>query len=650
MERTIRLVIGIGAVALLVADLAISRAWSSMMLAGTGAFLFFALFASVSRHWIAVVLLSSCLFPPLVWFTLDTFAVQFWPLWIAALLGGMSPAIITRPWRMAPRWRGPLIMVSLATLVATPIVVARELDFNPALLDDVPFAVLSGLPRFSIEWVLQTALVTVTGVLWFDWLMASTDDDIETLVIQPLVLSIGACALVAVYQMLRDITFLNPTVYGALGRAAGTMFDANVSGMLGAVGIGLVFRLADSSPRRVAWLSLLPVFGLSVWASGSRTASGAAVIVLLSILYPRWRRRSRATLTARAAVIGAAIALTVLLVGAVLIRGTTAVGPLARFARMRPSVSGASTTDALAELWRRNGYGTASSRLIQRYPWAGIGIGGFHQFGPPLSAVGRLPPDNAQNWLRHQVVELGVLGSVGWMLFVVSFGVFVVRGWRGERDRGFDGLRGVLLAFGAISLFGMPTQEVVVAALFWTVAAAFARPRSSEAAVAARAPLSRWVVPAIVLVTAAFGISTWRDAQGALRVPVRARQIGWPYEYGFYPPEPDGSGGVMRWTTRRATALVDVGGSTMHIAIRAPLPHVETDPVRVTVWCEGKRAIDTLVRSGDPVSASVRLPDGLIQTLIDVRVSRTARPRDLDKTSADDRELGAMVSWSFSRS
>ncbi len=644
MERTTRLIVVIGAVALLAGNLALGRAWVGMPATAAAALLAGAGLALYDRRAVALVLASSCLFPPLIWLTLDTFGVHFWILWIAALLGVLLPRLLTTPWQLPPVWRAPLVLTALVVVVAAPLIVAREVDFNPALLGDMPFAVLSGLPRYSAEWVLLVAVTTLTGILWFDWLAGVPDIDVDRTILQPLVLSIGVSSLVAVYQMFADVTLLNPTVYGAMGRASGTLFDGNVAGLAAAVGIGLVFAIADGETRRPTWLALVPLFGLAVWASGSRTASGAAIVVLLTSAVVWWRRTPavsvRLTRGMAAAVATALVAVTLAVLTA---RGATTIGPLQRFARMLPGANGRTAGGAVVELWNRNGYGAAATYLIERYPLVGIGLGTFHQFGPPMTPIGALPPDNAQNWLRHQVVELGVLGSLGWVLFATSFAGFVVRGRRIGEPRRLAHLRGVLVAFAIVSLFGMPTQEVVPLVLFWTAAGGLARQRAQAEV---NRGLARSTLVAVALVTLAFAGVTWQLANSRLRVPVRARQLGWPYSYGFYWPEPDGAGGTVRWMARRATELVDVQGRYLRIAVRAPLPNVERDPVRIAIWSEGRLVLDTLARSGDAVHATVRVPVGLRQLLVDLRVSRTVRPRDADP-AADDRELGALVSWTF---
>ncbi len=51
---------------------------------------------------------------------------------------------------------------------------------------------------------------------------------------------------VALYQLFVDVTVLNPTIYGAIGRASGTVMDANLSGTIAALWIGGAV-LVDSS-------------------------------------------------------------------------------------------------------------------------------------------------------------------------------------------------------------------------------------------------------------------------------------------------------------------------------------------------------------------------------------------------------------------
>src|SRR5262249_2974492 len=154
------------------------------------------------------------------------------------------------------------------------------------------------------------------------------------------------------------------------------------------------------------------------------------------------------------------------------------------------------------------------------------------------------PADNAQSWYRHQLTEFGILGSLGWLAFVVTFGRFVLRPDRAVPPSIWM-VRGILLAFAVISLVGMPTQEITAAITFWTAAAWYLRVAGVPSGEAAPLRARAWWLVALIAVS--FGATTFHAATTELRVAVRARRIGWPYSYGFYWPEPDGSGGEFRW-------------------------------------------------------------------------------------------------------
>ena len=82
-----------------------------------------------------------------------------------------------------------------------------------------------------------------------------------------------------------------------------------------------------------------------------------------------------------------------------------------------------------ASLWTRGGYGTVATRMVRDYPLTGVGIGSFNWMAPDYwrtLANDRLPFDNAQNWWRHQLAELGLVASlpvivwsslIAWLVF-----------------------------------------------------------------------------------------------------------------------------------------------------------------------------------------------------------------------------------------
>jgi hypothetical protein len=644
MERATKLAIVLAAIGLLAFDLAIGRAWVGMAPAGLALFLAAAAATALDRRAVGLALMFAFVFPVIVKLTLDTYAVQFSVLWMAALLGAIVPDALRTPWHVPRRWRAPLVLAALAVAVATPIVVLREIDFDIALFQPGPEAVLSGLPRFFAEWVAQVGLTLLVGVLWFDWLVGARDLSFVRAVLLPLGASATIMAGVSVYQLFGDMTFLNETVYAAGGRAGGTLYDGNLAGVIAACCLGGILTGVEECGgwRRALGLLAVLLFSVAAWASGSRTALGAALVVLAVHGWSRMRvgRPWPTARKARYLLVSAGLGLVFLAI--VLSTDDVAVGPLRRFARTGDPAAGP-VRGVLAELWNRNGYGAAATQLIARYPMAGIGIGGFHMFGPQLALRTELPPDNAQNWLRHQIVEMGVLGALGWIGFAVAFAGFAI--WpRHPVPPPAVPARGIVLALGLISLFGMPTQEVTGTVVFWTAAAWYVR----EMGVAVPdGALTRASWAGILTLTLAFGVATLHAARTDLRVPVRARAIGWPYSYGFYAPEPDGEGGLTRWMGRRATALVDVHGPTMRLTVRVPHDDIATRPVDVEAWCEGRPILQRRVTGTDPITIVVPAPAGLQQVLIDLRVSRVVRPSDHGGT--DTRELGALVTWDFMR-
>src|SRR6185295_14371022 len=77
--------------------------------------------------------------------------------------------------------------------------------------------------------------------------------------------------------------FLNDNVFGAMGRASGSVFDANIAGAIAALWTGAFVLWGQRFGR---WRALFITGGvaaawLTVWASGSRTAFASAAVVAL---------------------------------------------------------------------------------------------------------------------------------------------------------------------------------------------------------------------------------------------------------------------------------------------------------------------------------------------------------------------------------
>jgi hypothetical protein len=120
-------------------------------------------------------------------------------------------------------------------------------------------------------------------------------------------------------------------------------------------------------------------------------------------------------------------------------------------------------------MWNRNQYGLVATAMAKDNPLFGVGVCTYQTIAFDYVPDSPLPPDNAQNWLRHEFVEFGAIGSVGWILWYGLFAIFVLRVKRDDAPATWIS-RGMLVAFGALSMFGMPGQAIAVVITFWTIA------------------------------------------------------------------------------------------------------------------------------------------------------------------------------------
>lgn len=659
MDRATKLIVVGWACAALAAEVWLLRGAWWLPLFAFSAFALAAVFAAVDRRAIAFVLALTYVCPALIYLYAGRHFALDDAVWMAGLLGALAPAAVRTGWHIPGPWRGALVCWALVVAVGASIVVVREVDFTPALIhvNSISNTARGGWPAFIVRFVLHSALVLVLGILWFDWLFQTPGRNFHVAVAGPLAASALGMAAVAIYQLFVDVRFMNPTVYAGLGRASGTLFDANVCGTVAALWIGGAVLWSNQLDR---WRPYATVGGvtigwLAVWASGSRTAFAAAAVVTafsLVAFHAERRRRSTGRAFPQVAIAAAgALALVALLASADL----GVVGPGRRLWATLPEASVESVRGVALEMWNRNRYGSASTAMIREFPWFGVGVGSFQTLLPEFAAPlgGRLPPDNAQNWYRHQIAEFGLIGSLAWIAWVVLLAVFVLRGRKDAPSAAWTG-RGVLAAFALISLVGMPGQEIAVAMTFWTMAFWYVSLAGAPAAAPLRLPA--WAAIAAVLVIYAAG--TARAAANELRVPVRAARGGWAYSYGFYPPERGEDGGEYRWTRQRAVAVIDAPARWMaltisvnHFKIAGGPPaseigrHAPIRAVDVKVWRDQQLVVEEHLTNTAPVTEYIAVPDGEQRLLLETWVSRVITPRDVG--IADDRELGLLVKWDF---
>jgi hypothetical protein len=295
-------------------------------------------------------------------------------------------------------------------------------------------------------------------------------------------------------------------------------------------------------------------------------------------------------------------------------------------------------------MWNRNGYGLAATGLIAERPIAGHGLGTFNLFGADYSQrhYTHLPPDNAQNWWRHQIAELGLLGAAGPLAWTAGFAMFLLRTrGHGEARQPAVLLKGALLGFGLASLVGMPGQSLLVTITFWTMVFWYTRLVEPSAVTARTAmPAPAWAaVWAIALAHAGITLAL---ARGDLRPAVRAAHGDWRYTYGVF-AAPGAEGDRVRWTEDRGVAVVPVDAEWMLLDISAGHPDIEQHPVRAQVSVNGRRVADIRLRTHAALTRVVHVGDAP-RAVIDVRTDRTWRPPG---TPDDVPGVGLRLAWTF---
>ena len=625
--------------------------------------------AFLTARWFPMAAVQICLVltyvaPGLVALGLGDFGSWDLTPWFAGLFGVMMATSDPTRWHLPGLWRGPLAAWGLVVALSWPVVWLREFDFAPALVRTAGLANNAvGVPPVTANlWLLSVVLTHSVGLLWFDWLCATFQrarvSRFQRVVLVPLAVGWVVSMLVALYQSLIDVSFVNAGHWAVLRRSSGMLMDANPFGMMaalwGAIGIAMVLgcrgrrdetgAVTDATVGLVGLVLAVSWYGL--WVSGSRSALIAGLVVLLFVL--RWAAQEASMLLRGRR-------LTLVLVAGVLIASTfvatksSMVGPWQRLSPMLPSASWTSVATLMVELWNRNGYGAAATQMIAEHPLVGVGVGAFNVVSPDVAdrlGYGRVVPDNAQNWFRHQLAEFGLLGSLGWMVWVWLFlRLLADRGLAGAAGPSARLVRGALVALGAASLVGMPTQNPALALTFWTMAFWYALlVGNATPAFPRRVNLGGlWIGIWLLALTYVGGLAhlSWSE----LRVPFRAQRAGWDYGYGFYGPESDGSDDSFRWAASRAAAVVPVSGRLIELSAWTHHPDIEKHPVELKVWLDGELLLHSQQEDGEPVSRTVRRPVGEDSVVIETWVSRTWRPSDYGQE--DTRQLGPGIRWRF---
>ena len=567
-----------------------------------------------------------------------------WVVWMAPLAAAMLASTPASRWTMPDLLKVPLACWAMVVALTWPIVLVREADF-----------VLARIHPNSAWWATTVAAATMLGILWMDALFAGVpaergdDRAYVARVVVPIAAGWALSSFLAIYQLFGDINFLNRGLWGYMQRARGTFADANPFGVLSAIWGPLMFALAIErwrGWRRYLGAAALPLSWLAVWASGSRSSLPITALALAFIV-GHYLRPGKSRRGVRAAAVAAALVVTVA-AGAIASRGSGVESPLKRMAAsFGPRLSLEWLAETAARLEARDGYGTIASFVIRQFPLVGTGVGTFHDLVPMYARMlfhGPLQPDNAQNWFRHQLVEFGLLGSLGWIAWVGVLLWALAFGRTASRALTAGVLRGVLVGFGLISLVGMPGQDVTVVITFWVMAFWYLLLLDSKTTttLARRIPAAAWVVVwAIALGHAA---ATAYVARGGMRPPIRIAAADLDYSYGFYAPEP---GGTARWAAKQAVETVPVPPNRRRMEITVWVNHLDvaSSPVDARVWVDRQLVVDTRLSSIEPVTRTVEIAGARPRAVVETWVSRTLNPRDFGVP--DDRQLGLLVDWKF---
>jgi hypothetical protein len=488
-----------------------------------------------------------------------------------------------------------------------------------------------------VAWTLYVTQTQLLGLLWFERIhqMFTAAPDRLPRAVHGLWIGVTLASCVALVQGTIDISFLNTPFWIGRQRAPGTMLDANAYGTAAALAGPLAF-LALRNARRwaaVAAVAVLVANWSGLWMSGSRTVLTCALFGAagLTIGVLRSRRGSHVIALATAAAVAAVIATSAATISPV----QRAIGALA--GELSP-----------AALWTRGEYGPVAAAMMREHPLVGVGTGAYRYLGPDYwraMADARLALDNAQNWWRHQLAELGLIGGA---FVLIWSGVLAWRTLSGHPRPGQElpawTLRALLAGTAIVSLFGMPTQNPVALLLFFLLAAWMVATHGPVPA-----PLhtqwirAGWIAAAAAAVVYLAGHAAL--ATGPLSVSERARRFHREYVQGAHAPEPMPGGGQFRWTDDESRFVLPARTRWLVIRLWAHHPDIAEHPVLVTLAANCGNVLSREIRSHTPISVGIELPDGTSSVEWSVRVSRTWRPAE--HGAEDRRDLGVAVGTDF---
>jgi len=577
--------------------------------------------------------------------------------WMMPLLGLVLSGPGALRWSLPARWQWPLVTWAMIVAVTWPIVFLRETDYAMRVLPlNVANTSVGISPMEVNQYVTYFAVVHALGILWIDALCRWYAHDRQRFireVIYPLAATAAIGSTVAIYQGFVDLTFLNRGFWTYMLRAAGTHGDPNKLGALAAfwaIGTVVLARRFPSPWSAIVSAASLVVGVAAVWISGSRTGLAAIIVSMAFAAYETIRatrfdarRLATAGLGATVLAVAVVVALQSASTHTVVQRGTLGYLP---FIGDRGIAASANEL-----LWERFGYGPAAIEMVKDHPIDGVGVGMFHtlvhDYGTLRGYTGEdaISADNAQNWWRHNLAELGIAGSLPllWWCIVLGYLLFS-RPPAGDR-LSFGLLRGVVIGFGVASMFGVPAQSMAVMITFWTFVFWLLFERGGDAP--GPSLLSSWSRGATIAALILIGVhtaATAADARGDLWPRNRSMRFGWFYKYGMSEVEPDPGGNPAgrRWTTLpMSLAVVPVNGKVLKFVAWIDHPDGDERPIKTRVWADGTLVFDGEIRRSAPLFLDIPATPGRWHMILETEIDRLWAPRDFGQR--DLRALGLSI-------
>jgi hypothetical protein len=580
----------------------------------------------------------------------ENFSIEY--VFLLPLLGLACSGPGAARWSLPGSWRWPLVTWAMIVSLSWPIVFMRETDFRYWLLWTRTANTSIGFTPGEVnQHVTYLAVIHSLGILWIDALFRWYRSDrirFTREVVYPLAIAAAIGSVLAIYQGLVDLSFLNRGFWTYMLRAGGTHGDPNRLGAIAAFwSLGTVVVARRFAPP---WQSIVSVASIvvgiaAVWTSGSRTGL-AAVMVSLAIgafeTIRVWRFDVRRAVTfGAAAIVGAAVLAMVLLNASthtVMQRSTLGYLP---FFGDRGIVN-----SAYEVLWERYGYGSAAIEMVKAHPVGGVGVGMFHSLTHDFGKLRgyNISSDNAQNWFRHVVAELGVLGSIPIFWWCIVFASFMFSRAGALSDQLPAGLlRGVLLGFVVASMFGVPGQAAAVAITFWVFVFWFVLERADDSTIVRQISWPRPVAIAAGVLILLHVTMTAVDARGALRPRHRAERFDWFYRYGIGELEADPGGNPIqrRWTGPEALVVIPVKGKVLKFVAWIDHPDGDENPPHVTVRADSRVIYDGPMKRSAPLFTDIPATPGKTHIVLETSVDREYRP--IDHGGTDRRRLGLSI-------